>query len=77
MRDILQSIIAVVLYQNLNEFHIVSSFVIAQEAPNHCGKTVPSYFLLLSELLGEFLHSGMFFISGPTTTPAVMLLQTA
>lgn len=31
----------VVLHQILNQLHIIFGFVIAQEAPNHCDKTVP------------------------------------
>src|SRR5258705_9545928 len=46
---------ATVLHQSLNQLHIVFGLVIAQAAPNHYGKAVPSCFLLTSELLGEFI----------------------
>ena len=46
---------AEVLHQSLNQLHIVFGLVIAQEAPNHCNKAVPSRFLHPSEPLVKFL----------------------
>ena len=62
---------AVVLHQSLNQLHIVFGLVIAQEAPNYCDKAVPSHFLHPSDFLGNSLHSMIFFICGPTKTPAL------
>ncbi|MBN3271194.1 RPR1B protein, partial [Polyodon spathula] len=42
---------AVVLHQSLNQLHIVFGLVIAQGAPNHCDKAVPSRFLLTKNSL--------------------------
>ena len=60
-----------VLDQGLNKLLIVFSLVIPKEATNHCNKAVPRYFFWPSELLEEFLALMIFFICGPTKTPAL------
>ena len=45
----------IILYESLNQLHIVFIFVITQEAMNDCNKTVPSHFLLPVQQLGKLL----------------------
>ena len=45
----------VILYESLNQLHIVFSLVITQEAMNNCNETVPSRFLLPVQQLGELV----------------------
>ena len=45
----------VILYESLNQLHIVFSLVITQEAMNNCNKTVLSRFLLPVQQLGELV----------------------
>ena len=51
---------ALILHQSLNQFYMIVSLVIAQEAPNNRNKAVPSFFFLL--ILKEFceLHDLLF-----------------
>ena len=45
----------VILYESLNQLHIVFSLVITKEAMNNCNETVPSRFLLPVQQLGELV----------------------
>ena len=45
----------IILYESLNQLHIVFSLVITQEAMNNCNETVPSRFLLTVQQLGELV----------------------
>lgn len=64
LRYILQIHLAVVLHLGLNKLHVFFSLVILPEIPNHCDKPVPRY-------LENSLHSTIFYICGPTKTPAL------
>ena len=44
-----------ILYESLNQLHIVFSLVIIQEAMNNCNETVPNRFLLFVQQLGKLV----------------------
>ena len=46
---------SVILYESLNQLHIVFSLVITQEAMNNCNETVPNRFLLPVQQLGQLV----------------------
>ena len=45
----------IILYESLNQLHIVFSLVISQEAMNNCNETVPSHFLRPVQQIGELV----------------------
>ena len=45
----------VILYESLNQLHIVLRLVITQEAMNSCNETAPSRFLRPVQQLGELV----------------------
>ena len=46
---------SVILYESLNQLHIVFSLVITQEAMNNCNETVPNRFLFPVQQLGQLV----------------------
>ena len=46
---------SVILYESLNQLHIVFSLAITQEAMNNCNETVPNRFLLPVQQLGQLV----------------------